>query len=579
MNLEIFKKHSNATSVPITQQRNERPRYLLVLGFYSFLTVLFYYPVLGRFSDALIGPPEDNMQFFWFVWHGAEALARPDWELMHSRMIYYPEGMGLFYANYFYYGVFVASVLRFLLSYVQIFNLLVLSSFALSGVCAYALLKYLTGSRSSALVGGFVYAFNPSHFAHAQHHATIASIQWIPLFVLFYIKSRREGGVRNRLLAAVFLALSALCDWNYLLYGAVFLVLAYFYTALRRRRPVVISEIRNQAVIGLAAFAMLSAWIVPMLVLGVRHAGRTLYLPGIDMYVADLFGFFVPHPEHLLAQVPRIARLNHLMTGNDWEKTAYLGAVNLALVAVFFRRFRREGLVFLLGMAAFMLLSMGVSPHVAGHSLGLPLPYAVFEHVPLLKHSRNPSRIIVFAYLFLSVLAAFSFRHLLGALKGRALKRAVFAVLALLLFLDFYSVAREVTPAVLPPCYEAVKEDAASGEKPFAVLEIPWDGGRYLMYQTLHGLPILQGYVARKFGTSLIGRIPFDFEKLGIQRKLLAAHKVKYIVVHKKRLNFDPESPESVKYNQAVSRIARIYAMHYPKVYEDDGAATFRVYE
>ncbi|MBF0254812.1 MAG: hypothetical protein HQL11_06805, partial [Candidatus Omnitrophica bacterium] len=72
---------------------------------YTLCTLVFFAPVLGRLGSSLIGPPEDNMQFFWFLWYGSKALWDPALSFMHTRMIYFPEGVGLFWANYFYAGV------------------------------------------------------------------------------------------------------------------------------------------------------------------------------------------------------------------------------------------------------------------------------------------------------------------------------------------------------------------------------------------------------------------------------------------------------------------------------------------
>jgi len=185
--------------------------------------LLFYFPTFTSFSNALIGPPEDNRQFYWFLWYGSRALFDADLPFMHSFITYYPEGGNLYLANYFYYGVFLTVLLKAFLTTPAIFNLLVLHGYVFAGMGAFFLIRYITKNFAVSLVGGFIYAFNPLHFAHSLHHVTIASIQFIPLFVLFYLKTIREGRIRNVLLTAGFLLLCALCDWNYLVYGILFL--------------------------------------------------------------------------------------------------------------------------------------------------------------------------------------------------------------------------------------------------------------------------------------------------------------------------------------------------------------------
>ena len=74
---------------------------------YSVLALCFFYPTLHSFSTALIGPPEDNMQFYWFIWYGSQALLDPSLPFLRSPFLFYPEGFNLLFANYYYYGIFL----------------------------------------------------------------------------------------------------------------------------------------------------------------------------------------------------------------------------------------------------------------------------------------------------------------------------------------------------------------------------------------------------------------------------------------------------------------------------------------
>ena len=65
--------------------------------------------------------------------------------------------------------------------------------------------------------------------------------------------------------------------------------------------------------------------------------------------------------------------------------------------------------------------------HAGGERYPVPLPYGALSGMPLLRHARNPSRIIVFAYLCLSVLCAFSLKHLLAERLSRPGSKALLA--------------------------------------------------------------------------------------------------------------------------------------------------------
>ncbi|MEI8345322.1 MAG: hypothetical protein WCG06_04550, partial [Candidatus Omnitrophota bacterium] len=137
---------------------------------YLGLTLAVFWPCLSSFSTALIGPPEDNMQFYWFLWNGHRTLATGGGSFLHTNLMYYPEGASLLYANYYYYGVFLTLVLKPLMSLAAVFNFLVMHSFVLAAFFAFILIRYLSGDFWASLAGGLIFGFNPSHFAHSLHH-------------------------------------------------------------------------------------------------------------------------------------------------------------------------------------------------------------------------------------------------------------------------------------------------------------------------------------------------------------------------------------------------------------------------
>ena len=501
---------------------------LWAAGLYAVLTIVFFYPILRSFSTALIGPPEDNRQFYWFLWHGTEALNGARAGFLHTNLIYYPEGVSLLYANYYYYGVGLACLLVKLFSLPAVFNLLILHTFFFSALAAFWLVRYLSGDFKAGLVGGFLFAFSPWHFAHALHHVTVATVQFIPLLVLFFIKAvRRERPVLNSLLASAALVMAALCEWNFLVYGQIFLMLACLYAVCESRSLRIGKVFYPAAAIGFLSVIVLSPLIVPMVRIAMTQTFKR-DLPGYDIYVADLLGFLIPSGSHPLGGISWIRDLNGAMTGTPWEKIVYLGWAPVALVLAMLKRTVRECGRFWVGFLAFFVLSLGVSLHVAGHSVLGPLPYKLLETAPLLKNARNPARMAVFVTLFFSVLAGFSVKALFAGKTGR--KATVgFAVVSFLIFLDYYSPAYESTAVEIPRVYDAVRRDP---QKDFGILELPWDEGRYMFYQTVHGIPSVQGYLGRRFETTLGDRLIYDLKRLDEQRTMLEDHRVKYILIH-----------------------------------------------
>ena len=79
-----------------------------------------------------------------------------------------------------YAGVALARVTGGVVAY----NAIVLVSFPLAALCAFLLVRRLTGDAVAAAVAGFVFAFSAFHLAHAAYHPHVAQVQWLPLYFL-----------------------------------------------------------------------------------------------------------------------------------------------------------------------------------------------------------------------------------------------------------------------------------------------------------------------------------------------------------------------------------------------------------
>jgi hypothetical protein len=160
-------------------------------------------------------------------------------------------------------------------------------------------------------------------------------------------------------------------------------------------------------------------------------------------------------------------------------------------------------------------------------------------------------------------------------MKSRVRGRMVWAAIFLLVFLDFYAADTAVTPVVLPPCYAVIQKDPVGN---FGILELPRDNARYMMYQTMHGIPCVQGYMGRRFEKTLIDRLDMDLNRLALRKKLFVANRVKYIVLFKKRLGWDANDANDAGYLKKFERIEAVYAAAYEKIFSDDESAVFKVY-
>jgi hypothetical protein len=434
-------------------------RLLLVLGGFTLLTVLFFWPWAAQLSSALIGPPEDNMQDFWNSWHVVHAQSWRD--LFFTNAIRFPEGTSLAYHSFAWPQVFAVALLSRLFgdsfaTLVTLQNLTLLASFPLAAAAMFYLARRLLGegrdlSRDwGAAVAGFVFTFNPWHVAQVMHHAHVSGIEFLPLFVLFYLRALERPDWRWLAGAAVMQALSALSCWYFLFYTLYFFAFHLLYLRLHDGRWPRGWLLAAPALCTAGALLLLSPWLIPMLA---ARSSSSLYYVGNNMFVADLAALVAFPPTHLLARFG--SGIYAAITGNAWEGAVYLGLVNLALLAWVFTRPKtdksdRRLLHYALGGAAFFLvIAAGEALHVAGHVTPLHLPGVILSHLPFFANVRTPARAMVMVFLFLGPALGYA----VSLLKDR--KFALTAVAALML-LDFMPAHLNSTSAACPPALAVI---------------------------------------------------------------------------------------------------------------------------
>jgi hypothetical protein len=304
-----------------------------------------------------------------------------------------------------------------------------------------------------------------------------------------------------------------------------------------------------------------------MLLYAIRHPGVSTW--GYDEYVVDLLGLVVPDHYHWLAGFSPIARVNGSYTGFPWESAGYLGVVVLGLLLASSRILVERAARHVLGLLFFVVFSLGASVHFLGRAIPIMLPYAAIQHFPILSDARAPGRMMAYAYLFLGVLVAIAFSYQLreGFLRRRKL---VAALLALAIVADFWTPCRQATQVRLPPVYSAIL--AQEPMKDFGILDLPrgsWSRrARYMMYQTLHGVPIVQGYLTRKPSLSLVDTL--ECRDLARQREELRSARVKYIVIHKRILARETDKEFELDLGH--------YSTAYQTFFEDEENLALRVY-
>lgn len=568
-----------------------------VILVYTALTVFVFRNFIPHFDSALIGPPEDNMQDFWNTWYAASQV-RSFHDLLYTKLLRFPEGTTLYYHSFSYPKIFLARIFgalfgTHLTSLIGFENLLLLISFPVSAIGAFYLMRHFTRDVIGALIGGAIFAFNPSHIAHVAHHMHVSSIEFIPFFAWTYILALERQRWIFVLLSTLCIALSALSSWYYLFYCLYFMLFYYVFLAIKQKRLLQAWPLRVILCNVVGLLVLLSPLLAPMVAQAL--SGADVYAEGGDRFVADVVAYVAFPPSHLLSAIS--TGIYPHLTGTKWEATVYLGMVNIALLAwLALRREQldRELIAFVFsGMAVFGMLASGEHLHILGHSsfgghhsfgryiaehyglqIRIPLPDLLLDRLPFFKNIRTPSRSILLVYMFLSIGVGYAISVIWREHRRTWVGKSVVAGLVLVIALDWYPRPLPRTPLVCPPAYVLLSQDA---DRRAGVLDLPRgviegrgyvEGNVYMMYQACHLHPIVNGTISRIVNKTLADQLVTD--DLEEQRQQLVENNVKYIVIHPPNGGLFEWSPEDGQITQ--------YLKTYPVVYSGDDATVLKVY-
>lgn len=208
--------------------------HVVVFLAYAALSAAITWPLALRLGTAVPHDLGDPVGFTWILWWNAQAL--PLTSAWLRAPIFYPSpGAIVFQDTLLGVWPFTTAVQWLGASPLVTYNLLLVSSFALSAFTAYLLCARLTADRRAGFVGGLVFGFALYRIVQLSH-VNILLTFWVPLILVGlheYIATRR---LRWLALASACWALQALTSGYFLVYSSVLVGLwAVFFFRLHLR--------------------------------------------------------------------------------------------------------------------------------------------------------------------------------------------------------------------------------------------------------------------------------------------------------------------------------------------------------
>ena len=156
------------------------------------LTLVMTYPLIRRFTSAIPGDGFDGWQNYWNLWWVRQALLVEHTHPWFTDMLYAPVGVSLLFHTLNLFNGLTTLPLQLAWGLFPAYNSAVLFSFAMSGLGAYLLARYVLGphsSRLAAFAAGIIFTFSPFHIAHLLGHMQVISMEWMPFFALYLLRT------------------------------------------------------------------------------------------------------------------------------------------------------------------------------------------------------------------------------------------------------------------------------------------------------------------------------------------------------------------------------------------------------
>jgi hypothetical protein len=482
-----------------TLRLRHKARMLTVMGVFPaviYLGIFFVvtYPLMLQFSTHFFTDKKDGLVMIWNIWWTRTAVTELHQSPWHTSYLYHPYGVSLLAHTLCPFNGFLATILHPFLTLKQTYNLIVVFTFVMGGLTTFWLSFYLIRSYWPSIAAGFIFGFSNFHFAHTPGHLNLASLEWIPLFVLCWYAFIKNPGALLALASAATLFAVMLCDYSYFSYCVLVAVTILSWHALGQKTPRFL--LTRRYIINLSVFAaatLASSGVIALKLLRMINSSSLYGAHDPSEYPTDLLSPFFYGARLRFSQLTE--GFWPELQGNTSETSVYVGLSVLILIAYGWlsrRRIAMESLrLWYVLLIFFLLASLGPTLYVWGKRMPFEvMPYRLLERVfPWFSISGMPSRMMVIVMLCAALTGAAALELLFrGSGKSR------FGAAVLIVFL-----AVEYLPQRLPsfggeaPEWVIALRDSPSG----AVIDARGDPYGAMYYQTIHGKPIWGGFVAR----------------------------------------------------------------------------------
>jgi hypothetical protein len=404
----------------------------------------------------------------------------------------------------------------------------------------FLLIDYLTGDKKIALISGIAFAFCPFHFARGLGHLNLMSYGWIPIYVLFLMKTFKEDKLRNAIFAGILLFVIFLNSFYYVFSMGVFTLIFLIFNINNLK----LNEIKKIGLLFISFILLASPFIINLTKFSREvPASYTATTP---------FHYFLPSFLHTFFGKEFYADYLVLSVKDFYfvDTTVFVGFTIFAFSFWYANKNLKKCSFWVLIAVLFFLLSIG--EYIRLYGINYPtIVFDLFKYIPLFSSLRDKAQFSIITFMSLVVLFSLALKDVAETTKKKWL--LLIFVTGLILF-EFISIPYITASANLSEFYKKTK---FSGNG--TVLDIPLIRGGFIpstygYLQTIHGMKMF-GFPWFPDSPEFLRGTPFIKEVYNLNLTyfsnqtnyneaydFLKEYDVEYIILHKR-------CPDSYEYS------------------------------
>ena len=383
------------------------------IGIYTVLAVLAFLPVAPFSSSAL---PQCTCADYAKM---TAFLEWTPWAILHGNNPFFttyqdwPRGVNLASNTTMPFVGLVMAPVTLTAGPIVAMNIVARIALAASATTAFLAFRRFVAWTPAAFLGGLLFGFSPYMFAHAEGHANLIFVVFVPLLFLLgdEIFVRQKLPARR---AGLLLGLTAIAQFGasteMLADAGLVAMAALLYLVVVHRNSVracVAHALRSLAW-SLAVLVPVVAYPMWMVIAGPGHlSGPAQPLGALNPLRSDLLGALLPTRGQLFSFGHLGVHSTAFVAHNLTENATYLGLPLIVFLVGAAIAYRRNAVLM---FAAVMVVccfvaSLGSTLNFNGASTGIPLPFRILQHLPLLD-SAIAVRFFGIGYLFVGLALA-----------------------------------------------------------------------------------------------------------------------------------------------------------------------------